>query len=158
MGCAAARAPALRARASPKPRRAWRTSFTSSGPETGRAGSSSGGSEPSSTTTTSSSARGQSCPSSPASVSASASGASKQGTTTLTGSVGLNVSAAGSRIRRQSLWRTAAGRGPAASLEARSEAAGTQRPSSGARTRPGRPRNARRRAVPPRSGAGPQRL
>ena len=103
MGCAAARAPALRARARPNPRRSWRTSFTSSGAETGRAGSSSGGSEPSSTTTTSSNARGQSCPSSPASVSASAPGASKQGTTTLTGSVGAKVAASGSRIRRQSL-------------------------------------------------------
>ena len=47
--------PALRARASPNPRRCWRTSFTSSGVDAGRRN---GGSEPSSTITTSNSSRG----------------------------------------------------------------------------------------------------
>ena len=101
-------------------------------------------------------ARGQSCPSSPARVSASASGASKQGTTTLIGSVGTECfrpPAAGPGASR--CRRTAAGRGPAASLEARSEAAGTQRSSSGARTRPGLPAQCPPPRGPRRSAASP---
>ena len=109
MSWAAAATPVLRARASPNPRRSWRITFTASGVRTGPA---SGGSDPSSTTTTSSSPRGQACRSSPARVSASASGASKQGTIALTGSAGANAPGSGSSTCRQSLCRTAAGRGP----------------------------------------------
>ena len=100
MSCAAARTPVFLARASPNPRRSWRTTRRSSDVQAGR---SSGGSEPSSTTTTSSSSRGQACRSSPASVSASASGASWQGTIALTGRAGVNAAVSSSDTSRQSL-------------------------------------------------------
>ena len=129
------------------------------------AGRASGGSEPSSTTTTSSSPRGQACRSSPATVSASASGASKQGTITLTGSAGANAPGSGSSTCRQSLWRTAAGRGPGVvSCRRRGSfcrtvmlRAGTTLPPAAAQPRSAGPEPPRRAVAPASAAPGGRR-